>query len=315
MMNSVLVEELGLRYPIFQGGMAWVSDAYLAAAVSNAGGLGIISAMNADAEYLRKQITLCRTMTDKPFGVNIMLMSPHVKEVAQVCTEEKPAVVTTGAGLPTAYMKSWIAAGIKVIPVVPSIAVAKLVERAGAFAVIAEGGESGGHVGDLSTMALVPQVVDAVKIPVIAAGGIADGRGIAAAFMLGAVGVQCGTVFLCAEECTIHDNYKQKVLAAKDIDTVVTGKRLGHAVRSIKNPFTRGYQEKEYNPSTSDEELEALGVGALRKAAMDGNMDEGCFLAGQAAAMVHAIKPAKDIIEPMFAQAEGLLTGAGKWVK
>ncbi len=315
MMNSVLVQELGLTYPIFQGGMAWVSDAALAAAVSNAGGLGIISAMNLDAEYLRGQIQKCRTLTDKPFGVNVMLMSPHVQEVAQVCAQEAPAVVTTGAGLPNQYMKPWLEAGIRVIPVVPSTAMAKLVERAGAYAVIAEGGESGGHVGDLSTITLVPQVVDAVSIPVIAAGGIADGRGAAAAFMLGAVGVQCGTVFLCAEECTVHDNYKQKVLAARDIDTIVTGKRLGHAVRSIRNPFTKRYAKQEYNPQCTDDELEALGVGALRKAAVEGDLDNGCFLAGQAAAMVHAIRPAKEIIETMFTQAEQLLKGAPAWVK
>ena len=315
MIASVLCEALGLRYPVFQGGMAWVSDATLAAAVSNAGGLGIISAMNLNADYLRGQIRTCRELTDKPFGVNIMLMSPHVKEVAQVCAEEKPAVVTTGAGLPNAYMKDWLAAGIKVIPVVPSIAVAKLVERAGAFAVIAEGGESGGHVGDISTMALVPQVKDAVSIPVLAAGGIADGRGVAAALMLGAVGVQCGTVFLCADECTVHDNYKQKVVAAKDIDTVVTGKRLGHAVRSLRTPFTRRYIDREYDPQTSGEELEALGVGALRKAAVEGDLENGCFLAGQAAAMVKGIRPATEIIEGMFAEAETLLKGASKWVK
>jgi len=315
MIASVITEALGLRYPIFQGGMAWVSEAKLAAAVSNAGGLGIISAMNLNADYLREQIRLCRTLTDKPFGVNIMLMSPFVKDVARVCAEEKPAVVTTGAGLPNAYMKDWLAAGIKVIPVVPSIAVAKLVERAGAFAVIAEGGESGGHVGDLSTIALVPQVADAVKIPVIAAGGIADGRGVAAAFMLGAIGVQCGTMFLCADECAVHDNYKQRVLAAKDIDTVVTGKRLNHAVRSLRTAFTRRYQEKEYDPATSGEELEALGVGALRKAAVDGNLEDGCFLAGQAAGMVHEICSAEAMITKMFAEAETLLKGAPKWVK
>ncbi len=315
MINSILTSELGLEYPIFQGGMAWVSDANLAAAVSNAGGLGIISAMNLNAEYLRGQIRKCRTMTDKPFGVNVMLMSPFVKDVAQVCAEEAPAVVTTGAGLPNLYMKAWIDAGIRVIPVVPSTAMAKLVERAGAFAVIAEGGESGGHIGDLSTLTLVPQVADAVSIPVIAAGGIADGRGAAAVLMLGAVGVQCGTVFLCATECNIHENYKQKVLNAKDIDTVVTGKRLGHAVRSIRNPFTKDYVRREYDLQCSAEELEALGVGALRKAAVDGDLEHGCFLAGQASAMVHAIRPAREIITEMFAQAETLLKGAPVWVR
>lgn len=315
MINSILTRELGLTYPIFQGGMAWVSDAQLAASVSNAGGLGIISAMNLDAEYLRQQIRKCRTLTDKPFGVNVMLMSPFVKDVAKVCAEEKPAVVTTGAGLPNLYMKDWLDAGIRVIPVVPSTAMARLVERAGAFAVIAEGGESGGHIGDLSTITLVPQVVDAVKIPVIAAGGIGDGRGVAAAMMLGAAGVQCGTIFLCSQECTIHDNYKQKVLAAKDIDTIVTGKRLGHAVRSIRSPFTRKYAKLEYEISTSGEELEAMGVGALRKAALDGDIENGCFIAGQCSALVNEIKPAREIIETMFAQAESLLKGAPAWVK
>ena len=315
MISSILTGEMGLTYPIFQGGMAWVSDASLASAVSNAGGLGIISAMNLNAEYLRDQIRKCREATDKPFGVNIMLMSPHVKEVAQVCAEEKPAVVTTGAGLPNQYMKDWLSAGIRVIPVVPSTAMAKLVERAGAYAVIAEGGESGGHVGDLSTMALVPQVVDAVSIPVIAAGGIADGRGAAAAMMLGASGVQCGTVFLCAQECTVHENYKQKVLDAKDIDTIVTGKRLGHAVRSIRNPFTRKYTQKETDMSITAEELEELGVGALRKAAVEGDLQNGCFLAGQACAMVHEIRPAKEIIREMFTESERLLLGAPAWVK
>ena len=315
MINSLLTRDLGIQYPIFQGGMAWVSDATLAAAVSNAGGLGIISAMNLNAEYLREQIRKCRTLTDKPFGVNIMLMSPFVKDVAQVCTEEKPAVVTTGAGLPNVYMKDWLEAGLRVIPVVPSTAMARLVERAGAYAVIAEGGESGGHIGDLSTLTLVPQVVDAVNIPVIAAGGIADGRGAAAAFMLGAVGVQCGTVFLCADECNIHENYKQKVLAAKDIDTIVTGKRLNHAVRIIRNPFTRQYTKMEYDINASGEELEALGVGALRKAALDGDLQNGCFLAGQACAMVHEVRSAKAIIEYIFTEAERLLSGANVWVK
>ncbi|HPJ02516.1 MAG TPA: nitronate monooxygenase [Candidatus Limiplasma sp.] len=315
MINSILTRELGLTYPIFQGGMAWVSDAQLAAAVSNAGGLGIISAMNLNADYLREQIRKCRTLTDKPFGVNVMLMSPFVKDVAQVCAEEKPAVVTTGAGLPNLYMKDWLAAGIRVIPVVPSTAMARLVERAGAFAVIAEGGESGGHIGDLSTITLVPQVKDAVSIPVIAAGGIGDGRGVAAALMLGAEGVQCGTVFLCSTECTIHDNYKQKVLSAKDIDTIVTGKRLGHAVRSIRSPFTRKYAKLEYEIQTTGEELEQMGVGALRKAALDGDIENGCFIAGQCSAMVNEIRPAREIIETMFAQAETLLKGAPVWVK
>lgn len=232
MISTVINEQLGIKYPIFQGGMAWVADASLAAGVSNAGGLGIIAAMNSNGEQLRAEIRKARELTDKPFGVNIMLMSPFVQEVAQVVVEEKVPVVTTGAGNPGKYMKAWNEAGIKVIPVVPSTALAKMAERNGAFAVIAEGGESGGHVGDLTTMALVPQVVDAVSIPVIAAGGIADGRQVAAAFMLGAVGIQVGTRFLVAEECTISQEYKNKILKAKDIDTVVTGKRLGHPVLS-----------------------------------------------------------------------------------
>lgn len=245
-----------------------------------------------------------------------MLMSPFVQEVAQVVVEEKVPVVTTGAGNPGKYMKAWNEAGIKVIPVVPSTALAKMAERNGAFAVIAEGGESGGHVGDLTTMALVPQVVDAVSIPVIAAGGIADGRQVAAAFMLGAVGVQVGTRFLVAEECTISQEYKNKILKAKDIDTVVTGKRLGHPVRSIKNSFTREYTKAEYDSSNvSDEELEKMGLGVLRMAAREGEVSKGCVLAGQVASMVKKEQPAKEIIEELFEGAEKVLGGAMKWVK
>ena len=287
MISTVINEQLGIKYPIFQGGMAWVADASLAAGVSNAGGLGIIAAMNSNGEQLRAEIRKARELTDKPFGVNIMLMSPFVQEVAQVVVEEKVPVVTTGAGNPGKYMKAWNEAGIKVIPVVPSTALAKMAERNGAFAVIAEGGESGGHVGDLTTMALVPQVVDAVSIPVIAAGGIADGRQVAAAFMLGAVGIQVGTRFLVAEECTISQEYKNKILKAKDIDTVVTGKRLGHPVRSIKNSFTREYTKAEYDSSNvSDEELEKMGLGVLRMAAREGEVSKGCVLAGQVDSMV-----------------------------
>lgn len=315
MITSPICEILGIRYPIFQGGMAWVSEAKLAAAVSNAGGLGIISAMNASGDYLREQIRECRKLTDKPFGVNVMLMSPHVEEVAQVLVEEKVPVVTTGAGLPGKYMKSWIPAGIKVIPVVPSVAIAKRVAREGATAVIAEGGESGGHIGELSTMALVPQVVDAVDIPVLAAGGIADGRGVAAAFMMGAVGVQCGTRFLCANECVIHENYKQKVLAAKDIDTMVTGRRLGHPVRGLKNPLARKFQQAEYDSTMTNEEVEKIGVGAVRRAAIEGDLETGSFLAGQIAGLVKKEQPAREIIEEMMTEAEALLTGATKWVR
>ena len=271
MISTPINEQLGIKYPIFQGGMAWVADASLAAGVSNAGGLGIIAGMNSNGDQLRAEIIKCRELTDKPFGVNVMLMSPFVEEVAKVVAEEKIPVVTTGAGNPGKYMKEWLAAGIKVIPVVPSVALAKLAQRHGAFAVIAEGGESGGHVGDLTTMALVPQIVDTVDIPVIAAGGIADGRQLAAALMLGAVGVQVGTRFLVATECTIAQEYKDRVLKAKDIDTVLTGKRLGHPVRSLKNAFTREYLKKEYNSEITDEELENMGLGVLRKAARGGD--------------------------------------------
>ena len=316
MISTVINEQLGIKYPILQGGMAWVADASLAAGVSNAGGLGIIAAMNSNGEQLRAEIRKARELTDKPFGVNIMLMSPFVQEVAQVVVEEKVPVVTTGAGNPGKYMKAWNEAGIKVIPVVPSTALAKMAERNGAFAVIAEGGESGGHVGDRTPMALVPQVVDAVSIPVIAAGGIADGRQVAAAFMLGAVGIQVGTRFLVAEECTISQEYKNKILKAKDIDTVVTGKRLGHPVRSIKNSFTREYTKAEYDSSNvSDEELEKMGLGVLRMAAREGEVSKGCVLAGQIASMVKKEQPAKEIIEELFEGAEKVLGGAMKWVK
>ncbi len=315
MIKTPLCELLGIEYPIFQGGMAWIADADLAAAVSNGGGLGIISAMNAGGDWLRDQIRKAKTLTDKPFGVNIMLMSPHVDEVAQVVAEEKVAVVTTGAGNPTRFMEQWIAAGIKVIPVVASVALAKMAQRAGAAAVIAEGGESGGHVGDLTTMVLVPQIVDAVDLPVLAAGGIGDGRGVAAAFMLGAVGVQLGTRFLVANECNVHENYKKKVLKAGDVDTIMTGKRLGHPVRQIKNPFSRKYFKAEYDASVSDEELEKLGVGSLYKAAVEGDEKEGSFLAGQISAIVNKEQPAAEIITEIFDEAEEILKGAGKWVK
>lgn len=316
MISTVIDQSLGLEFPIFQGGMAWVADASLAAGVSNAGGLGIIAAMNSNGEQLREEIQKCKKMTDKIFGVNIMLMSPFADEVADVVIEEGIKVVTTGAGNPGKYMPKWKEAGIKVIPVIPSVALARKMEKDGAFAVIAEGGESGGHVGEITTMALVPQVVDAVSIPVIAAGGIADGRQIAAAFMLGAVGVQVGTRFLVAEECTISQEYKNKVLKARDIDTVVTGKRLGHPVRSLKNTFTREYAKAEYDKSSvSDEELEKMGAGVLRMAARGGDVSHGCVLAGQVAGMIKKEQPAREIIEEMFTQAEEVLNGATKWVK
>lgn len=310
MIKTNLCELLNIKYPIFQGGMAWIADASLAAAVSNAGGLGIIAAMNANAAWLREEIQKARQLTDKPFGVNIMLMSPFADEVSDLVIEEKIPIVVTGAGNPGKYMKKWVEAGIKVIPVVPSTAMAKLVERSGAFAVIAEGGESGGHVGDLTTMTLVPQVCDAVKIPVLAAGGIADGRGIAAAFMLGACGVQCGTRFLVAKECTVHPNYKNKILKAKDIDTIATGKRLGHPIRCLKNPFSREFFKQEYNPEMTDEDLEKMGAGALRKAAKEGDEKNGSFMAGQCAAMVHKEQTAQEMIEEMFGEAEQILNHA-----
>lgn len=315
MIKTPLCELLGIEYPIFQGGMAWIADACLAAAVSNAGGLGIIAAGNAPADYVRGQIKIAKSMTDKPFGVNIMLMSPYADEAALAVAEEKVAVVTTGAGNPSKFMKLWTDNGIKVIPVVPSTAMARIAERCGAIAVIAEGGESGGHVGDITTMALVPQVCDIVSIPVIAAGGIGDGRGIAAAFMLGAVGVQVGTRFLAAKECNVHQNYKDKILKAKDIDTILTGKRLGHPVRSLKTAFSRKYFSKEYDGSVTNDELETFGEGALKLAAVDGDEKNGCFLAGQIAGLVKREQTAKEIVEEMFYEAQNILNGASKWVK
>lgn len=315
MIKSPVCDAIGIEYPIFQGGMAWIADGKLAAAVSNGGGLGIISAMNADAAYLEEQIKIARSLTDRPFGVNVMLMSPYADEVAEIICREKVPVVTTGAGNPGKYIKAWLEAGIKVIPVIASVAMARMMERSGATAVIAEGEESGGHIGELTTMALVPQVCSSVKIPVIAAGGIADGRGVAAAFMLGACGVQLGTRFLVAEECTVHENYKQKVLDASDISTVATGRRFGHPVRCIKNPFARNYLKEEYSPEATAEAIDALGIGALRRAAVEGDVDGGCFLAGQIAGLVKKKQPAAEIISEIFTEAEELLTGAAKWVK
>jgi enoyl-[acyl-carrier protein] reductase II len=315
MIKTVLCDLLNIRYPIFQGGMAWVSDAGLAAAVSEAGGLGIIAAGHAPADYVREQIIKARELTDKPFGVNIMLMSPHVEEVAQVLADEKVKLIATGAGNPAKYMEKWLAAGCRVIPVVASSALAKMMERCGATAVIAEGGESGGHIGELTTMALMPQVCDAVSIPVIAAGGIADGRGIAAALMLGACGVQVGTRFLVAKECTIHQNFKDMVIKAKDIDTIVTGRRLGHPVRALKIPFTREYLIQEYDSTVTDDELEQLGVGTLRLATVDGDTRGGTFLAGQVSGMIKREQTAAEIIAEMFTQAEEILKGAGQWIR
>ena len=315
MIHTEICDLLGIEYPIFQGGMAWVSDASLAGAVSNAGGLGIIAGMNSNGEQLREQIRKIREITNKPYGVNVMLMSPYADEVAQVVVEEKVPVVVTGAGLPSKYIKTWVENGLKVVPVVPSVAIARMCERMGACAVVAEGGESGGHVGDLTTMVLTPQVVDAVKIPVLAAGGIGDGRGVAAALMLGAKGVQVGTRFLVATECTIHENYKQRVLKAKDIDTIVTGRRLGHPVRGLKSPVTRRMQDLEYSADFTAEEFEKMGVGAMRKAAREGDEQNGSFMCGQIAGLVNKEQPAAEIIREMFAQAEELLKGAAQWVR
>jgi enoyl-[acyl-carrier protein] reductase II len=314
MIKTVLSELLGIRYPLFQGGMAWISDAGLASAVSNAGGLGIIAAGNAPADYVRAQIRKTRLMTGKPFGVNLMLMSPTADEVAELLADENVSVIVTGAGNPAKYMERWRSRGIKVIPVVASTALAKMMERAGASAVVAEGGESGGHVGDLSTMALVPQVCDAVKIPVIAAGGIGDGRGIAAALMLGACGVQVGTRFLVAEECSVHPNYKNMVLKAKDIDTMTVGKRLGHPARQLKNPFAREFLAKEQNNEISNDEIESFIAGSLRLAAVEGDVRGGAFMAGQISGMIKQEQTAREIIEEMFGQAEEILSGAARWV-
>ncbi|MBQ1546559.1 MAG: nitronate monooxygenase [Clostridia bacterium] len=316
MINSPICDEIGITYPIFQGGMAWIADGKLAAAVSNGGGLGIISAMNAGSDYLREQIAIARSLTDNPFGVNIMLQSPHAEEVAAVVTEEKVPVVTTGAGSPAKFMEQWLGAGIKVVPVIASVAMAKKMEKCGASAVVAEGQESGGHIGELTTMALVPQVVDAVNIPVIAAGGIADGRGVAAAFMLGACGVQLGTRFLVANECGVHQNYKDAVLKATDISTVTTGRRFGgNTCRSIKNAFTRNFLKEEYAPEATAESVADLGIGALRKAAVEGDAKNGCLLAGQISGMVNKEQPAAEIVKEIFDEAEKLLEGAFKWVK
>ncbi len=310
MIKSKLCQLLGIAYPIFQGGMAWVADSDLAAAVSEAGGLGIIAGMNMNGEQLRAEIKKLREKTEKPFGVNVMLMSPFTVEVAEVVVEEKVPVVTTGAGNPLPYIKKWTDAGIKVIPVVASVSLAKMVAKRGATAIVAEGGESGGHIGEANTMPLVPQVVDAVDIPVIAAGGIADGRGMAAAFMLGAEGVQMGTRFLVAKECNVHATYKERVLKANDSATVVNGRRVGHPARALKNPFTRMFGEKEKDLSVTDEEIMTLGTGALRKAVREGDWENGSFLCGEVAGLVNKEQTCAEILQEMTAEAEKLLLGA-----
>lgn len=297
---------LGIEYPIFQGGMAWVADASLAAAVSNAGGLGLISAINAGTEAVRNEIRKCKTLTDKPFGVNIMLQAPNAEEIAHMVVEEGVKILTTGAGSPAKYMPLWKENGIKVIPVVASVALAIKMQAAGADAVVAEGAESGGHVGELHTMPLIPQIVDAVTIPVIAAGGICDGRGAAAAFMLGADAVQVGTRFITALECTAHESYKEKLIKATDISTIVTGKSLGHPVRSLKTPFSRNFAKMESNPDVTPEEILAFGGGALRKAVQDGDVN-GSYMAGECAGMVKQIEPAATIVEDIILGAEKVM--------
>ena len=302
-MKTKITELLGIEYPIIQGGMAWVAEYHLAAAVANAGGLGLIGAASAPPEVVRDQIRKAKELTDKPFGVNIMLLNPNADEVAKIVVEEGIKVVTTGAGNPAKYMDMWKAAGVKVIPVVASVGLAKLMERAGADAVVAEGMESGGHIGSTTTMALVPQVVDAVSIPVIAA---ADGRGIAAAMMLGAEGVQIGTRFVVAKESIVHPAYKEKVVKAKDIDSEVTGMSTGHPVRQIRNKMTREYLKLE-KEGASFEQLEYLTLGSLRKAVIDGDVVNGTLMAGQIAGLVKKEQTCQEMIEEMMGQAEALL--------
>lgn len=305
-MKTRVTELLGIEKPIIQGGMAWVAESHLAAAVSEAGGFGLIGAANAPADVVRNYIREAKEMTDKPFGVNIMMLSPFAADVAQMVAEEGVAAVTTGAGNPEKYMERWKAAGIKVIPVIASVALAKRMERAGADAIVAEGTESGGHIGQATTMTLVPQVVDAVSVPVIAAGGIADGRGFAAAMMLGAEAVQMGTRFCVSDECVIHENYKNRILKAKDIDSEVTGRSHGHPVRGLRNKMTREYLKLE-NAGASFEELEKLTLGGLRKAVVEGDTDNGSVLAGQIAGMVNKRQSCQEIMDEIMEQAEVLL--------
>ncbi len=305
-MKTEITELLGIEYPIIQGGMAWVADYHLAAAVSEAGGLGIIGAGGMDAEMVRNQVREVKKLTNKPFGVNVMLMNPHAPEIAKMLVEEDVKVVTTGAGSPEKFMPMWKEAGIKVIPVIASVAYAKRMEKVGADAIVAEGTESGGHIGEATTMTLVPQVVDAVNIPVIAAGGIADGRGFAAAFMLGAKAVQMGTVFICADETNVHQNYKDFVMKAKDIDSKVTGRSTGHPVRILRNQMVTEYLKLESEGATLDE-LEHLTLGALRKAVVDGDVKMGSVMAGQISGLVKEQRTCKQIIEDIMTEGEKLL--------
>lgn len=307
-MKTKVSDLLGVKYPIIQGGMAWVAEYHLAAAVSEAGGLGLIGAASAPAEWVREQIRKARELTENPFGVNIMLMSPYADEVAKVMADENVKVVTTGAGSPEKYMKMWKAAGVKVIPVVASVALARRMERCGADALVAEGCEAGGHIGESTTMTLVPQVADAVQIPIIAAGGIADGRGIAAALMLGAGGVQMGTRFVVTDECQVHENYKERILKAKDIDSRVTGRTTGHPVRAIRNDMTKRYLELE-NQGAGFEELEKLTLGGLRKAVVEGDVKNGSVMAGQIAGLVKERMSCRALIEKLVKETEALMKG------
>lgn len=315
MIDTRVNQILGIKYPIIQGGMAWIADAKLASAVSNAGGLGLIAAMSAGPDWVRDQIRKARALTDKPFGVNIMLMSPHAADIARVVIEEGVGIVTTGAGSPSPYMKDWLAAGVKVVPVAASVAIAKFMEKMGAACVIVEGTEAGGHIGELTTMSIVPQTVDALNVPVIAAGGIADGRGFAAALMLGAEGVQMGTRFLACEECGVHDNYKARVLKAKDTDTVATGKRVGHPVRCLKSDFSKKYLAVESAAELDTKALEEMGSGALRLAAVEGDEVKGCFMAGQIAGLIKEKLTAQEIIDSTVKDAVDIISGANKWIK
>lgn len=306
-MRTRITELLGIEHPIFQGAMAWIADASLASAVSNAGGLGILAGGSASADVMARQIDEAKARTDRPFALNIMLMSPHADDLAQLAIDKGVQAVTTGAGSPAAYMASWRDAGIKVIPVVASTALARRMEKCGADAVIAEGGESGGHIGELNTMALVPQVVQAVRIPVLAAGGIASGRQLAAALLLGAEGVQVGTRFLTVDECTVHENYKRKVLKAKDSDTIVTGRIAGHPVRGLKNKFAREARSAELKEALDGAEQELRHAGSLRRAAIDGDLETGSFMAGEVAGMVHERGSAAEVVQGLMAEAETIL--------
>lgn len=315
-MKTKITELLSIEFPVIQGAMAWIGDGTLAASVSEAGGLGIISGGAAPREYIKEQIKKARSITKKPLGLNIMLLSPNADDLAQLAIEEKIEVITTGAGNPAKYIENWKNAGIKIIPVVASVALAKRMERSGVDAVIAEGTESGGHIGETTTMALLPQVVDAVSIPVIGAGGCADGRGMAAMMMLGAQAVQCGTVFLSADECPISDKYKELVLKATDISTVVTGRPSGHPVRAIKTPLARKCMQLEKTPTNASlEELEAATAGALRKAVQEGNYEEGTFMAGQIAGLVNERSSCYEIVRKITSEAEQLFKNATLMIK